>query len=87
VRDRLFNQLKLRYHKQNVCTVRQVIKVLNSQSNVKAIEMDSHHFIDYENMIDKIYNKLEDGTIQQTMCLVSRIMGIRLKWRRERAYI
>jgi hypothetical protein len=46
-------------------TVRQVIKVLNSQPNVTAIEMDSHHFLDYENMLDKLFHKLEAGTIQQ----------------------
>jgi hypothetical protein len=63
--DRLFNQLKLRYHKHNVYNIRQVIKVLNSQPNATAIKMDSHHFLDYEKMLDKLYHKLEAGIIQR----------------------
>jgi hypothetical protein len=73
--DHLFNQLKLRHHKHNVYTVLQVIKVLNSQPNVTAIEMDSHHFLDYENMLDKLHRKLEAGTIQRNHVFIVKKNG------------
>jgi hypothetical protein len=64
-RGRLFNQFKLGYYKHNLYTVYQVIKVLNSKPNVTANETDSHHFLDYEKMFDKLYHKLEAGAIQR----------------------
>jgi hypothetical protein len=73
--DRLFNKLKLRYDKQNVYTVHQVIKVMNSQPNVTAIGTDSHHFLDYEKMLDKIYHKLEAGTIQR-----NHVFSVKKNW-------
>jgi hypothetical protein len=62
--DRTFNQLKLRYHKQNIYTAPQVIKVLDTQPNIKAIATDASHFFKYDNMLDKLYVKLEAGTIK-----------------------
>jgi hypothetical protein len=63
--DRTFNQLKLRYHKQSIYTAPQVIKVLDTQPNVKAIATDSSHFFKYDDMLEKLYVKLEAGTIQK----------------------
>jgi hypothetical protein len=48
-----------------VHTVRQAIDVLNSQPNVSAIKTDSHRFLDYENMLNKLDHKLEAVTIQR----------------------
>jgi hypothetical protein len=64
-RDGTFNQLKLRYHKQNIYTAPQVITVLDTQPNGKAIATDSSHFFKYDDMLDKLYVKLEAGTIQK----------------------
>jgi hypothetical protein len=63
--NRLSNQLKLWYHKQNVYTVEQVLDVLHIQPNITAIPTDAGMFLRYEEMIDKIYNKLDAGTIEK----------------------
>jgi hypothetical protein len=63
--DQTFNQLKLRYYKQNIYTVLQIIKVLDTQPNVKAIATDSSHLFKYDEMLDNLCLKLEAGTIQK----------------------
>jgi hypothetical protein len=52
-----------------------MIKVLMSQPNMTAIEMDAHHFFDYEMMIGKLYNKLEAGTIQRNHVVIVKKNG------------
>jgi hypothetical protein len=56
--ERTFNQLRLRYHKHNIYTAPQVIKVLDTQPDVKAIATDSSHFFKYDDILDKLYVKL-----------------------------
>jgi hypothetical protein len=79
--DRLLNQLKLRYHKQNVYTVHQVINVLNSQPNVTGIITLST----MKRCLISSITSLELG--RETMCLLSIGMGIQLKWRRENIFM
>ncbi len=42
--DRLFNQLKLRWHKKNTYTMKQLVECLNLQPNVEFIEVTSDSF-------------------------------------------
>jgi hypothetical protein len=76
--DRAFNQLKLRYHNQNIYTVPQAIKVLDTQPNIKAIATDSSHLFKYDDMIDKLYVKLEAGTIQNNHVFIVKKDGDRI---------
>jgi hypothetical protein len=63
--DRLFNQLKLRWHKINTYTMSQMVECLNMQPNVTFVEVKSDTFKDYGSVLDKLYKPFKNGTIQQ----------------------
>lgn len=63
--DRLFNQLKLRWHKKNTYTMNQLAECLNLQPNVEFVEVTSDSFKDYGTILDKFYKPFQPGTIQQ----------------------
>jgi hypothetical protein len=63
--DRLFNQLKLRYHRNQIFTMRQMIEVLNSSPNILFKEARGEDFEDYGEMLDKFYQKFPPGTFQR----------------------
>jgi hypothetical protein len=48
----------------NTCmyTVEQVLEVLNIQPNVTAIRTDASMLLRYDEMLDKLYNKLDTGS-------------------------
>jgi hypothetical protein len=62
--DRLFNQLKKRYHRQQIFTMGQLSDVLNSSPNVHFQEVQADDFFDYGDMLDHFYKKFPNGTIQ-----------------------
>ncbi len=45
--DRLFNQVKLHYHKQQIFTMGQMVENLNSSANVTFKEASATEFFDY----------------------------------------
>jgi hypothetical protein len=63
--DRLFNQLKLKYHKLNVHTMSQLVDYLNFCGNVTFIESKSDSFFDYGDLLDKFYRSFQAGSIQK----------------------
>jgi hypothetical protein len=63
--DRLFNQLKLRWHKTNTYTMAQMVDVLNAQPHVTFTEVKYDVFKDYASVLDKFYKSFNPGTIQQ----------------------
>jgi hypothetical protein len=63
--DRLFNQLKLRYHKSQTYTMRQMVDILNASPNITFKEARGEDFFDYGGMLDKFYKKFPGGTIQR----------------------
>jgi hypothetical protein len=62
--DRLFNQLKLRYHKHQTYKMKQMIELLNSSPNMTFKEASAEDFMDYGAMLDKYYKKFPAGKIQ-----------------------
>ena len=63
--DRLFNQLKIKYHKMNVYTMSQLVDCLNFCDNITFIETKSDSFFDYGNLLDKFYRSFQAGSIQK----------------------
>jgi hypothetical protein len=63
--DWLLNQLNLRYHKPNIYTIKTVFQVLDLQPNATGIGTDSTSFFKYDEALDKLYPKLDAGTIKK----------------------
>jgi hypothetical protein len=53
--DRMFNVLKLRFRKQNVCTMEHLLKVLNEQDQVNALRVLPLDFYRIDAFLDKFY--------------------------------
>ena len=62
--DRMFNMLKIKWHKSNVYSMEQAIEVLNTAENVTAIEA-GHIHIDYASLFDRWYKQPASGSIQK----------------------
>jgi hypothetical protein len=62
--DRLFNQMKIRFHKDQVHSYRMALKILNSQPNVSMIDVNQDMFKYYGKMLDSFYSNFEPGTIR-----------------------
>jgi hypothetical protein len=63
--DRLFNQLKLRWHKMNTYTMEQMVDCLNTQPHVTFVEVKADIFKDYGTLFSSFYNQFPPGTIQK----------------------
>ena len=61
---RMFNLLKLSWHKSNVYTFEQALQVLGSVENVHPIDASDIH-VNYTEIFDGLYKKPEPGTIQK----------------------
>jgi hypothetical protein len=61
--DRLFNQIQISFHKDQVHSYRVDLSILNSQPNVTMIDVTEDMFKDYENIIDNFYCNFEAHTI------------------------
>ena len=62
--DRMFNMLKIKWHKSNVYSMEQAIEVLNAAENVTAIEA-GHIHVDYASLFDRWYKQPASGSIQK----------------------
>jgi len=63
--DRLFNLLKIRYHKSNIYTMDMLVDVLNSTDDVTFIHASDSFFYDYDSMLNEFYKNFPSGTIQK----------------------
>ena len=61
--DRLFNLLKIRYHKRNVYTFTQLLKTCNEMIDCTVHEVHEDDFDDYFSMENLYYKKIVDGEI------------------------
>jgi hypothetical protein len=63
--DRMFNILKLRFRKQNVFTMEQLLEVLDSQDQENALRVTSADFFDVDKSLDKFYRRFTLGTVHK----------------------
>jgi hypothetical protein len=63
--DRVFNILKLRFRKQNVYTMEQLLQVLNAQDQVNALRVQPSDFYDMDAFLDKFYRRFTSGTVHK----------------------
>ena len=63
--DRLFNQLKLLYHKRQTFTMENMVRTMNASPNVTFKEAFASDFFDYGQMLDLLYKKFPPGMIQR----------------------
>ena len=61
----MFNILKLRFRKQNVFTMEQLLEVLDSQDQVNALRVTSADFFDVDKFLDKFYRRFTSGTVHK----------------------
>jgi hypothetical protein len=73
--SRLFNQMKIRFHKDQVHSYCMALKILNSQPNVSMIDATQDMFKDYGKMLDSFYSNFEPGTTQLWRCIVRPMMA------------
>lgn len=63
--DRLFNLLKLRYHRSNVYTMEMLVEVLNMMDDISFTHVPSDVFYNFDKMLDIFYKNFKPGTIQK----------------------
>jgi hypothetical protein len=63
--DRMCNQMKLRFHKQDIFTYKQALDALGKQDNVTMIDATEVMFKNYGALLHKYYNNFKTGTIRQ----------------------
>jgi hypothetical protein len=61
--DRMSNQMKLHFHKQDIFTYKQALDALGKQYNVTMIDATEGMFKNYGALLDKYYNNFKTGTI------------------------
>ena len=64
--DRNFNLLKLRYHKTDVYTYKQLIEVLSFHKQINVVPMEKEDFKDFLEWQDRFYRSPKGGDISQT---------------------
>jgi hypothetical protein len=62
--DRLFNQMKICFKKDQVHSYRMALNILNIQPNVSIIDANQYMFKYYGKMLDSFYSNFEHGTIR-----------------------
>jgi hypothetical protein len=65
VGDRLFNQMKIRFHKRDVYSYKNLLEILGTQENVTIIDAKEELFLDYGKFLDEHYNTFKAGTINK----------------------
>ena len=53
--DRLFNLLKIRYHKSDIYTMEMLVDILNKMDDITFIHVSSDIFYNYDKMLDNFY--------------------------------
>jgi hypothetical protein len=61
--DRLFNQMKIRFHKDQVHSYRVALEILDEQPNIHIIDPTEEVFKDFVKMLDLFYSTFENGAI------------------------
>jgi hypothetical protein len=62
--DRLFNQMKLKYHKKDIFSWSGAIQTLDTKENVRIIDAQESMCMDYGDILDTFYDKFKANTIQ-----------------------
>jgi hypothetical protein len=62
--DRLFNQIKLKYHKNDIFLWSEAIQTLDNNDNVRIIDAHKSMFMEYGAMLTTFYEKFKGNTIQ-----------------------
>jgi hypothetical protein len=63
--NRIFNQMKLKYHKKDFFTWTQAVETLNTKDTVNIVDAKEELFKDYGSMLDKLYSSFKPTTIQK----------------------
>jgi hypothetical protein len=63
--DRMFNQMKRRFHKQDIFIYKQALDDLGKQDNATMLDATEGMFKNYGALLDKYYNNFKTGTIRQ----------------------
>ena len=61
--DRLFNVLKIAYRRQNMFTMKQLLKQLNTCNLVEAVQVDEGDIKDFDKFEDTVYKRIISGTV------------------------
>ena len=61
--DRMFKELKQRFHHKNIYTMDQLMSVLNYSPKVNAIRAPSEFHLDWDSYFDKLYKRPAAGTV------------------------
>jgi hypothetical protein len=64
--DQRFKELKLKYNKNNICTMDQLMETLNFSNNVIAIRVTGDAFKDRDTCLETFYNSFKAGTIKKS---------------------
>jgi hypothetical protein len=63
--DRLFNQMKIRFHKRDVYSYKNLLEIIRAQYNVTIIDATEDLLLDYRKFMDEQYNSFKAGTINK----------------------
>jgi hypothetical protein len=63
--DRMFNQMKLKYHKKDIFSWSQALETLNTKENVRIVDDQEAMFKDFGALLNKFYGSIKAGTVQK----------------------
>jgi hypothetical protein len=63
--DRMFNQMKLKFHRRDIFSWGQALETLNIKEHVNIVDAQESHFKDYGALLDKFYVNFKQNTIQK----------------------
>jgi hypothetical protein len=63
--DRMFNQIKLKYHKKDIFSWSQALENLDTKDHVQIVDAQESMFNDYGALLDKSYGSFKARTIQK----------------------
>jgi hypothetical protein len=61
--DRMFNLLKMQYHRRNIYTFNQLMQTLAVQEDVRVVQVNEDDFVDYSKFLNEFYKKIKDGEV------------------------
>jgi hypothetical protein len=63
--DRMFNHMKLKFHRRDIFSWGQALETLNIKEHVNIVDAQESHFKDYGALLDKFYVNFKPNTIQK----------------------
>jgi hypothetical protein len=63
--NRMFNQMKLKFHGRDIFSWGQALETLNIKEHVNIVDAQESHFKDYGALLDKFYVNFKPNTIQK----------------------